>query len=61
MELSFVPSVSGNANAFTVKLAKGQSNQQEAVVGKILEGVSEAPSPSSREGFQTGKILNVAA
>lgn len=60
MELSSVPSVSGPANAFTVKVATNQSDQYETVMGQLLQGISETPAPT-REGHSTGHSLNVIA
>ena len=50
---------SAKTNSFTVKVSEGQEDQQEKVVGEILESV-EQTSPS-RELFDSGKSLNVKA
>ena len=61
MEIGSIESsgVSGSVSSANVKLQNSASDQQEAVVGKILEGVEQAPSPRT-EG-QTGQTLDVAA
>lgn len=42
----------------SVKVATNQQDQQEAVVGKILEGIEETPAP---RGDGAGQLLNVVA
>ena len=48
------------ATSFQVKVANGADKQQEAVVGQIMSSIEQTPAPN-REGFQTGKIVNVSA
>lgn len=45
-----------------VSLLKKQQSQQEAVVGKLLQGVDQsATTAAQRAPEQTGQILNVKA
>jgi len=46
-------------NGFNVKVSEGQEDQHAKVVGKILEGVENAPKPQGAQGI--GQLLNVIA
>lgn len=61
MEIGSVESssASGSVSSANVKLQNSASDQQEAVVGKILEGVEQAPAP--RVDGQSGQSLNTVA
>ena len=49
----------GSVSSANVKLQNSAADQQEAVVGKIMEGVEQAPAP--RADGQTGQSLNTVA
>lgn len=61
MEIGSIESagVGGSVSSANVKLQNAAADQQEAVVGKIMEGVEQAPAP--RADGQTGQGLNVIA
>lgn len=60
MTIGDVPSASccGAKSAAAVKVASSQDDQHEAVVGKILEGIDDAPAP---RGDGVGQLLNAVA
>lgn len=47
------------SDSFSVKVSKNQEHQQEKVVGKLIDSISET-SPS-RDGFNTGQSVNIKA
>lgn len=51
-------SVSSSAQ---VSLSKKAGDQQEQVVGKLLESVEQTPKPEPRANHSTGKSVNVEA
>lgn len=53
-----VPSLKSPENSQQIILSKRASEQQKAVVGKILEGVQESPRPLP-DGI--GNSVNIAA
>jgi len=48
-----------DANAFSIKVAKGMEDQQEKVVKTLISSIE--PSAPSRAGFPTGQSLNIKA